>query len=297
MISTHVPVKLDAVIEGLNIQHDGSYVDATYGRGGHSVAILQALSPQGQLWVIDRDKEAIEHAREGMSDARVHIYHGSFADIDKVLGAKQVDGILFDLGVSSPQLDQHQRGFSYKNAAPLDMRFDVEHSEPVHVWLNKASFQEIADVLHYYGEEPLARPIARAIVRRRDNAPIVLTTDLADIVAYVVRKRCGVSKVHPATRTFQALRIFVNDELTHVEVALLRSSERLKIGGRLVCITFHGLETRMVKSLGRGEALLQGGEVPSITLKHIASNMTDAWERRKNPRSRSAQLIILERVA
>ena len=297
MSALHVPVLLDEVYAGLNVQQEGKYVDATYGRGGHTQRILDGLSAQGHLWVIDRDPEAIEHARCNYNDPRVTICSGSFAQLDTFLQGTLVDGILFDFGVSSTQLDDSSRGFSFRNEALLDMRFDQDKNVPVHVWLNTATYQDIADVLHFYGEEPLARGIARAIVRRRAQAPITKTTDLANIVASVVHRKFGDSKIHPATRTFQALRIFINDELGHVEKALLQSGHCLRGGGRLVCLTFHGLETRMVKSLQRNEPLLQGGERPTVHYRTMARNMADAWEKRDNPRARSAQLMVLEKVA
>lgn len=293
----HIPVLSTSVMEGLKLCPEGAYVDATYGRGGHSQMILSQLNEEGKLWVIDRDPEAIEHAKVHMTQSNVCVHEGSFSDIPKLLEGIEVDGILFDLGVSSTQLDDQERGFSFRKNALLDMRFDPERGEPVHVWLNKAHWKEIADVIYYYGEEPLSRSIAKAIERKRVKSPITQTVDLADLVASVVRQRSGESRVHPATRTFQALRMHVNDELGHIEKALLAVGDHLKIGGRLVVITFHGLETRMVKSLLRGERLLEGGQVPTTQYQSKMREMADVWEKRDNPRSRSAQILVMEKKA
>lgn len=292
----HVPVLSASVLTGLAVKPDGLYVDATYGRGGHSQEILARLNDEGRLWVIDRDPEAIAHAQQEIADKRVCIHSGSYTDIPQILSGLEVDGILFDLGVSSTQLDDAQRGFSFRKEAVLDMRFDPKKGMPVHVWLNKADWKEIADVLYYYGEESMSRTIAKAIERRRVTSPIVKTTDLADLVAGVVRKKNGDAKTHPATKTFQALRMHVNDELGHIEQALLSVGDHLKVGGRLVVITFHGLETRMVKSLLRGEVLLEGGVKPHTQYRAVGRELADVWEKRDNPRSRSAQMIVLEKI-
>ena len=296
---THIPVLSESVLSGLNIQKNGYYLDATYGRGGHSRLILEQLGEDGRLWVVDRDPEAIEHAKLTLQDSRVTICHDSFANLDKILNTKitqQLDGVLFDLGVSSTQIDEKNRGFSFRYDGVLDMRFDQHKGLPIHVWLNQVKYEELADVIHFYGEEPLARAIARAIIYRREQHPILNTAMLANIVAAVVRKRFGDSKIHPATRTFQALRMYANDELGHIEKAFLIAGDCLKPQGRLVIMTFHGLETRMVKSLYRNEPLLQGGVKSSTEYKWISREKADVWEIRDNPRSRSAQTIILEKI-
>lgn len=287
----HTPVLSNEVLSALNIKDDGCYVDATYGRGGHANLILKSLGDQAILHVVDRDPEAISHAKEFLNDKRVSIHHTSFSDMGKFLNENTVDGILFDLGVSSPQLDNADRGFSFRKTAVLDMRFDHNSGLSAHQWLNSATCEEIADVIHHYGQERMARKIAKAIVAKR---PIYTTTDLANLIAAIVSKPD--SKIHPATRTFQALRIYVNDEFSHIEKAFLSAGKFLKIGGRLVVLTFHGLETRMVKSLARGQSLLVGGNKPSHFYKIIQRSEADLWEKRDNPRSRSAQLIVLEKI-
>lgn len=289
----HIPVLCDAVVHAMHLDPQGTYVDATYGRGGHSRAILGQLGAQGRLWLVDRDPHAIEHARVHFGhDPRVRIHLGSFSEIPGMLSGTEIDGIVFDLGVASTQLDEGERGFSFRHEGPLDMRFNPMEGAPVSDWLNRASCQEIADVIYHYGEETRARAIARAIVAQRQEAPIVSTAALASLVASVVRSPKG---IHPATKTFQALRMYVNDELGHIERALLGIGASLRVGGRLLVLTFHGLETRMVKSLLRGLPLLALGQAPAERYRRVGRDKASFWERRENPRARSAHLFILEK--
>lgn len=246
----HDTVLLNEAVVALNVQASGVYVDGTYGRGGHSARILEHLGKDGRLIVTDKDPVAIEHARERHADdPRVFVWHGSFRDFPEALAAAGIDegiqGILLDLGVSSPQLDDAERGFSFMREGRLDMRMDTSSGESAAEWLGRAAEADIADVLWRYGEERFSRQIAREIVRSRSQTPLQTTTQLAELIASVVRKR--EPGKHPATRSFQAIRIKVNQELDDVEECLRKSVDYLALGGRLVVISFHSLEDRIVK--------------------------------------------------
>ncbi len=252
--STHVPVLLGPVLEGLAIRDDGLYVDGTFGRGGHSRAILDRLGETGRLIAIDRDPAAIASAPEGLKrDPRFELVRGEIAQLGSIVaernGEGQVDGILFDLGVSSPQLDEAERGFSFLRDGPLDMRMDPDTGESASEWLARVDERELVRTLKTYGEEQKARRIARAILTARARAPITRTAELAAIVEAEVPRRD--QKIHPATRTFQAIRIAVNDELGQLERALTASVDVLRRGGRLCIISFHSLEDRLVKRFMR----------------------------------------------
>lgn len=251
---------LDEALASLAIRPDGTYVDATFGRGGHSQAILARLGPAGRLVSIDRDPQAIAAGRAlaqalAPGGARFDLVRARFSALTEVLSGLdvgQVDGVLFDLGVSSPQLDQAGRGFSFGRDGPLDMRMDPDAGEPVWQWLERVSEKELTEVIRNYGEERFAGPIAKAIIARRANGSgtaLRTTEQLADLVAGVVRRRGGRSKVakNPATRTFQALRIFINQELEELTVVLSKALDCLAPEGRLVVISFHSLEDRIVK--------------------------------------------------
>jgi 16S rRNA (cytosine1402-N4)-methyltransferase len=246
----HQPVMLAEVLAELQIKQDGVYLDATFGRGGHAMAILQQLNDAGTLVVMDRDPEAIVAAEQCFAgDVRVQIIQGSYAEMAKhcmKLGIKQVDGVLLDLGVSSPQLDTAARGFSFKADGPLDMRFDPSERLSASHWLATASEQKIAEVLREYGEEKFARRIARAICKQRQQQPLKTTKQLADLVqaCYPYTSK---SYRHPATKTFQAIRIYINGELTALEQGLQASLNLLNTGGRLLILSFHSLEDRIVK--------------------------------------------------
>jgi 16S rRNA (cytosine1402-N4)-methyltransferase len=256
----HVSVLLEGAVDALAVRSDGVYVDATFGRGGHSREILARLGADGRLLALDRDPAAVAEA-EKWDDARFAIVHAAFSRLGEVLaerGIDGVDGVLFDLGVSSPQLDEAERGFSFRFDAPLDMRMDTSRGMTAAEWLNQASEEEIAHVVRDYGEERFARQVARALVKARAIAPIKTTRQLAGLVAGAVRTR--ERGQDPATRTFQAVRIFINRELEEIEAALPQAVDRLKAGGRLVVISFHSLEDRMVKRFMRAEA--EGERVP-----------------------------------
>jgi len=296
---------LPQVLEGLRVRPGGTYLDGTLGRGGHASAVLEKLGPEGRLLLMDKDPEAIASAERLFGgDGRVATYRGSFAALaqweDTSYG---LDGVLFDLGVSSPQLDVAERGFSFRNDGPLDMRMDPDSGESAAAWLARAPEAEIADVLWQFGEERLSRRIARTIVARRGERPITRTTELAELIASVVGR--GDGKIHPATRSFQAIRIHVNRELADLEAGLEAAHARLRPGGRLVVISFHSLEDRIVKRFIAARAKAPAGnrrlpEAPAFlpTLLDIGgAQRADEDELQKNARSRSAVLRVAERVA
>jgi 16S rRNA (cytosine1402-N4)-methyltransferase len=310
--SGHAPVLLDACVHALAIRDDGCYVDGTFGRGGHSAAILAALGPRGRLLAIDRDPAAVAAGR-AWNDPRFTIDHARFSEVGEVLAARAVDlvdGVLLDLGVSSPQLDEAARGFSFRADGPLDMRMDPTRGISARQWLLEASEQDIAKVVKDYGEERFAVPIAQAIAAcRRDAGDLALRTtgELAALVAGVVRRRQKRPEVgkDPATRTFQALRIYINQELEELALVLDRAVGCLKPGGRLAIISFHSLEDRMVKQFIAREAgkyaprdPVTGVPVPEVAprLRPIARVLPDAEETAVNPRARSAVLRVAERV-
>lgn len=304
----HVPVLLEEALQALQVNEDGVYVDATYGRGGHAQKILEKLGEQGRLLMFDRDPHACEDARRRFgNDARVNIRQGSFSMLARVcveLGLQgNINGILFDLGVSSPQLEDPHRGFSFRADGPLDMRMDPLTGESAADWINRAEENEIIHVLRDYGEERFARRIARVILRERSITPIVTTRRLAEIVAQAVPTR--EQNKDPATRTFQAIRIHVNQELDDLNEALPLAVSALATGGRLVVISFHSLEDRMVKRFIRQEA--KGRELPpGLPVRHDPTRSrlkiigkairASETEVRRNPRARSAVLRVAERT-
>jgi 16S rRNA (cytosine1402-N4)-methyltransferase len=308
-VVAHTPVLLDEVLAGLSVKVDGRYCDATFGRGGHAAAILAQLGPAGRLCAIDRDPEAIAAGRERFAgEPRLTLVRGSFGQLEERVRAAgcegELQGVLLDLGVSSPQLDEAGRGFSFMQDGPLDMRMDNESGLSAAQWLARAGEREIADVLFKLGEEKFSRRIARAIVAARAATPIVTTRQLAGIVAGAVPTR--EPGKHPATRTFQAIRIHVNRELEEAEAALPQAVNLLAPGGRLCVISFHSLEDRLVKRFMRREA--QGdpiyAELPNVPpharprLKLIGGAVMPGDEEiARNPRARSAVLRVAERVA
>jgi len=305
-MAAHYSVLLEASVEALDIKADGFYVDGTFGRGGHSRAILNRLGENGRLLAFDKDPEAIGcAAKEFASDIRFEIVHDSFATLLDAIESRgkvgEVDGILFDLGVSSPQLDEAERGFSFLRDGPLDMRMDSSRGESAADWLARARQEEIADVLWNYGEERFRGRIARAIVEQREKTPLTTTLQLATLIDKAVPRR--EKNKHPATRSFQAIRIHINKELADLESGLQQAVTVLRGGGRLAVISFHSLEDRIVKRFMRDEARSEpagfGRSEPlaaSLKLCGKASK-ADAAETEENIRSRSAVLRVAERLA
>lgn len=308
--NSHQPVLLTEVLENLAIKPDGIYIDATLGRGGHARAILQQLGPQGKLLAIDRDPAAIAYARNdpALQDPRVLLLQGPFSMLKYLVtrqgGQQPIDGILLDLGVSSPQLDEAVRGFSFIKEGPLDMRMDPTSGVSAAEWIGTAEETDIAAVLKEYGEERFARRIAAAIVRERQETPITTTTQLAEIVKQANPR--WEFRIHPATRSFQAVRIFINSELDELKSVLDQCLELLGIGGRLVVISFHSLEDRIVKRFMQKH--IKGDDFPvDLPIKQAALNpklrrvsgiiKPSAAEIAVNPRARSAILRVAEKIA
>jgi len=300
----HIPVMFAQVMEGLRVRADGRYLDGTFGRGGHARGVLDRLGPEGRLLVMDKDPEAMAQAQRLMTgDPRVSARRGSFATLaDWDATAAGLDGVLLDLGVSSPQLDRAERGFSFQSDGPLDMRMDPEAGESVADWLAHADEAEIAEVLWRHGEERMSRRIARAIVARRAEAPLQRTSELAALIeACIGRREPG---KHPATRSFQALRIHINRELEDLEDGLVAAHARLRPGGRLVVISFHSLEDRTVKRFiaerarpAPGNRRLPALPTAAPTLREIGgASKAEPAELARNPRARSAVLRVAERL-
>ena len=256
----HETVLLNEAVKALNIKEDGVYIDATFGRGGHSAEIIKQLGSQGRLLLIDKDPLAIAFAKEVYKDdERVLVWRGSFKDFPDALkdfGLEKADGILLDLGVSSPQLDDASRGFSFMRDGDLDMRMDSDAGMSAKEWIEKASEEEIANVIYQYGEDKLSRRIARNIVEKRDESPISTTLQLAEIIASSIPMRLQKKEPgkHPATRSFQAIRIFINRELDDLIECLDNSKECLASKGRIIVISFHSLEDRIVKRFLRAQS-------------------------------------------
>ena len=301
---SHLPVMFTQVMDGLRVLKDGKYLDGTFGRGGHARGVLDRLGPAGRLLLMDKDPEAIASAAELFGgDSRVAVRQASFATLaDWEQTAEGLDGVLFDLGVSSPQLDVAERGFSFRNDGPLDMRMDPTSGQSAAAWLARANAHDIADVLWTYGEEKLSRKIAAAIVMDRETTPFTRTAQLAEMIARVVGR--GDSKIHPATRSFQAIRIFINRELEDLQHGLDAAYSRLKPGGRLAVISFHSLEDRIVKRFIASHARAPAGnrrmpapEAFTPTLLDIGgAQHADEAEIAINPRSRSAVLRVAEKM-
>ena len=302
----HHPVLLAEALAALALKPDGTYLDGTFGRGGHSRALLALLAPRGRLLAIDRDPQAVAAAVD-IRDPRFSIHHARFSALAQVLdamGVEKLDGMLLDLGVSSPQLETPERGFSFRRDGPLDMRMDPTQGESAAQWLSHAGESEIREVIRDYGEERFAQQIAKAIVAARPVEPLRTTRQLADLVGQSVRTR----EAHqdPATRTFQALRIFLNQELEDLSLMLPRALERLAAGGRLAVISFHSLEDRIVKQFFARAARppvprdlpLRESEMPPPLLKLIGKPVhASAEEIARNPRSRSAVMRVVERTS
>ena len=304
----HVTVLLHEAVDALAVKPDGVYVDGTFGRGGHSRLILSKLGANGRLVVFDKDPQAIAVARQlAEADKRVQVVHGGFSGFQvalKELGIEAVDGALFDLGVSSPQIDDAERGFSFRYDAPLDMRMDTTRGQTAAQWLAEAGEEEIREVIRDYGEERFNSQIARAIVQQRQERPILTTGQLAQLAAQAVRTR--ERGQDPATRTFQAIRIFINRELEEIAAVLPQAAGRLKSGGRLAVIAFHSLEDRIVKQFVKRYSTyaplpkwvaVREADLPQLPLKSIGKAIkASADEVAANPRARSAVLRIAERT-
>ncbi|EGY60981.1 MULTISPECIES: 16S rRNA (cytosine(1402)-N(4))-methyltransferase RsmH [unclassified Neisseria] len=304
----HITVLLNEAVDALAVREDGIYVDGTFGRGGHSRLILSRLGSQGRLIVFDKDPQAIEAAQKlAEQDGRVTVVHDGFSSFQTTLdrlGIEEIDGALFDLGISSPQIDDGARGFSFRFDAPLDMRMDPTRGMSAAEWIATASEQDLHEVIKNYGEERFSRQIARAIVAQRTESPIDTTRKLAQLVAQNVRTR--ERGQDPATRTFQAVRIFINRELEEVEAVLPQVMGRLKQGGRLAVIAFHSLEDRIVKQFVKKYsqhpplprwAAVKEADLPLPPLKAIGKAIKPGVEETaSNPRARSAVLRVAERT-
>jgi 16S rRNA (cytosine1402-N4)-methyltransferase len=306
----HQPVLATEALAGLAVIRDGCYVDGTYGRGGHSAGILERLGPEGRLLALDKDPDAVADAKQRFqNDFRFAIRHAGFEDMRGVameyFGDRAVLGVLLDLGVSSPQLESAARGFSFRSSGPLDMRMNTDQGMTAAEWLADVGEAELALTLKRYGEEPKARRIARAIVVARAEQPITTTGRLAAIVEQTLPAG-GRNRIHPATRVFQAIRIAVNEELAALERGLQAAVDLLAAGGRLVVISFHSLEDRIVKRFiaheSRGDPVYAGlPDIPAAArprLKPIGRLIRPAPEElESNPRSRSARLRVAEKLA
>ena len=303
---THVTVLLEEAVCSLAIKADGTYMDATFGRGGHSRRILSLLNDQGRLVAVDRDPQAIA-AGAAINDPRFLLVHRAFGELAEAAseaGVGEVDGVLFDVGVSSPQIDDGERGFSFRHDAPLDMRMDTTQGETAAEWLARAEMRDITEVIRNYGEERFAFQIAKKVVAARLEQPIVTTDQFAALVREAVRTR--EPGQDPATRSFQALRIHINQELRQLEVALPQALDLLKPGGRLVVISFHSLEDRIVKNFMRSQSVaddlpkglpLRADQLPKPRLRLVGKAVRpSAAEVAANPRARSAIMRVAEKL-
>lgn len=308
---SHRPVLLDECIEGLAIRPDGNYLDGTLGRAGHSLEIVKRLTGGGHLYCIDRDQAALDAAADKLGPYmdQVTLIHGNFTDLDGLLmaaGVPPLDGMLFDFGVSSPQLDDPERGFSYMHDAPLDMRMDRTEALTARTVVNQWPQEELRRILYQYGEERYAPAIAGAIVKARESAPIETTFQLVEIIRSAMPAKALREKQHPAKRSFQGIRIAVNDELTAISRMLQAAIPRLKTGGRLAVISFHSLEDRIVKSELAAAAkgcdcppsfpVCVCGKRPLVRLVNRKPILPSQAEQEENPRARSAKLRVAEKL-
>ena len=304
--SAHVTVLLEEAVEALAIRAEGVYLDATFGRGGHSRRILERLNEKGRLLAVDRDPMAIA-AGQAINDPRFHLAHRAFGEIAgaaREAGVAEIDGVLFDIGVSSPQIDEGERGFSFRHDAPLDMRMDTTRGETAAEWLARAETREITEVIRNYGEERFAFQIAKKVVAARLEQPVVTTGQFAALVRSAVRTREPGQDA--ATRSFQALRIHINQELGQLALALPQAVQLLRPGGRLVVICFHSLEDRIVKNFMREQSTadslpkslpLRADQLPAPKLRLVGKAVkASAAEVGANPRARSAVMRIAEKI-
>lgn len=290
-VSQHQPVLLAEVLQWLQPQSGQTLVDGTLGGGGHTRALAERVAPAGQVIALDRDSAAIERSRVAIADLPVRLVQANFCELPDVLaqlGVSAVHGVVLDLGLSSDQLADAERGFSFSTDGPLDLRFDPSVGEPAWRLIHRLSAERLADLIYEFGEERFSRRIARAIVERRRDAPIRTAGQLAELIRRAVPRGRGPQRIDPATRTFQALRIAVNDELRSLESALKRLPEYLQPGGRLAVISFHSLEDRRVK-----EAFRDDPRYRALTRKPVVASKAEIAQ---NPRSRSAKLRVAERV-
>ena len=295
----HVPVLLEESFDFLLNDLSGSYLDLTFGRGSHSQEILNRLSPSGRLFAVDRDLEAVSYGKDNITDKRFEIFHANYSQIDLLFSGQQFNGILLDLGTCSTHLDNHSRGFSFQGEGPLDMRMDTSQGFSAASFLNESTEQEISDVIYKYGEEKASKKIAKAIVEFRNHTLIDSTSDLVKIIEGVL-KRTG--KKHPATKTFQAIRIHVNNELEHLEIALSKLSQLLNKKGVIVVISFHSLEDRIVKNFFKPNIQSLPKDIPINNIVkenfHCIKKKVkpSAEEIKQNPRSRSAVMRVYSKL-
>ena len=295
----HVPVLLDESLDFLLHDLSGTYLDLTFGRGSHSQEILNRISPQGSLHAVDRDPEAVSYGKDKITDSRFSISHSNFSEIDSLFPQQQFDGILLDLGTCSTHLDDPIRGFSFQSDGPLDMRMDTSSGFSAAEWLNSAPEKEISDILYKYGDEKASRKIAKAIVQFRAVRSMETTIELTKTIETVL-KRTG--KTHPATKSFQAIRIHVNNELDHLKIALSKLHNVLKVGGVIVIISFHSLEDRIVKNFFKPEIEELPKDIPintsvKETYRCIKKKIKPSTnEIKMNPRSRSAVMRIFSKL-
>ena len=295
----HVPVLLEESLDFLLNDLSGSYLDLTFGRGSHSQEILNRLSPSGRLFAVDRDLEAVSYGKDNITDKRFEIFHANYSQIDLLFSGQQFNGILLDLGTCSTHLDNHSRGFSFQGEGPLDMRMDTSQGFSAASFLNESTEQEISNVIYKYGEEKASKKIAKAIVEFRNHTLIDSTSDLVKIIEGVL-KRTG--KKHPATKTFQAIRIHVNNELEHLEIALSKLSQLLNKKGVIAVISFHSLEDRIVKNFFKPNIQSLPKDIPINNIVkenfHCIKKKVkpSAEEIKQNPRSRSAVMRVYSKL-
>ena len=296
----HSPVLLEESIRYLITNTSGKYIDATFGRGGHSRKILDSISKDGVLLALDKDIEAIRFAKENFKDKNFSIKHSGFEDLDSINIAKQVDGILFDFGLCSTHYDDPSRGFSFNEAGPLDMRIDLRQPKKLEDFLQTIDAETLANILYQYGDEKESRKISHAIIDSYKDGKILNTIDLAKVIKK--SKTRLPNKIHPATKTFQALRIYLNDEINNLKIGLNKSKDLIKTGGRIVCISFHSLEDRSVKQSFAPKKISYPKEIPLNNeiikeFKVVAKKIKPrASELQRNRRSRSAIMRVFEKI-
>lgn len=295
----HVPVLLEESLDFMLHNLSGTYLDLTFGRGSHSQEILNRLNPKGRLYAVDRDFEAVLYGKNNINDCRFSILHANYSEIDSLFPELKFDGILLDLGTCSTHLDNPERGFSFQADGPLDMRMDTTRGFSASEWLNNANESEISNILFEYGDEKAARKIAKAIIKFREVKKLETTSDLTQAVESVLKR---VGKIHPATKSFQAIRIHVNDELHHLKTVLPKIEKILKIKGIVTIISFHSLEDRIVKNFFKPEVTELPKDIPVNTsikesYKCIKKKLRPSEDEiKRNPRSRSAVMRVFSKL-